>query len=84
MIMQARTLLCLAGIVAIFLQIAMESAGAQTVEEFYRGRTIEIYVGVSVGGGYDSHMRVVARHIGKHIPGNPTVVSLNMVGAGSL
>jgi len=54
------------------------------VEEFYRGRTVELYVGVSVGGGYDSHMRVVARHIGKHIPGNPTIVPLNMVGAGGL
>ena len=82
--MQARSSLCLAGITVIFLQIVMGSARAQTVEEFYRGRTVEIYVGVSVGGGYDSHMRVVARHIGKHIPGNPTVVPLNMVGAGSL
>jgi tripartite-type tricarboxylate transporter receptor subunit TctC len=71
-------------VAAVFFHLAVGSAYAQTVEEFYRGRTVELYVGVSVGGGYDSHMRVVARHIGKHIPGNPTIVPLNMVGAGGL
>jgi len=84
MIVQAKKLLCFVGVAAFFSQIVSSSAPAQTIEEFYRGRTVELYVGVSVGGGYDSHMRVVARHIGKHIPGNPTIVPLNMVGAGSL
>ena len=84
MMVQARRLLRFVGIVAMILQFTPSSAHAQSVEEFYRGRVVEVYVGVSVGGGYDSHMRVVARHIGKHIPGNPTVVPLNMVGAGSL
>lgn len=68
----------------MLLHLALASAHAQTVEEFFQGTTVELYVGVSVGGGYDSHMRVVARHIGKHIPGNPTIVPLNMVGAGGL
>lgn len=55
-----------------------------SVEEFYRGNIVEIYNGFSVGSGYDAHMRLMARHIGKHIPGNPIVVPLNMEGAGSL
>ena len=84
MIVQANKLLCFVGVAAVFFQIVSSSVRAQTIEEFYRGRTVEIYVGVSVGGGYDSHIRVVARHIGKHIPGNPTIIPLNMVGAGSL
>ncbi len=57
---------------------------AQTPEEFYAGKTVELYIGYSVGGGYDTYARLVARHIGKHIPGNPTVVPVNMEGAGSL
>ena len=59
-------------------------AHAQSVESFYRGRTVTIVVGYSVGGGYDAHGRVLARHLGKHIPGNPSVVVQNMPGAGSL
>lgn len=59
-------------------------ASAQTVEEFYKGKTVELYIGYTVGGGYDSYARALARHMGKHIPGNPTVVPVNMEGAGSL
>ncbi|TGD62099.1 hypothetical protein EYC08_16920 [Tabrizicola sp. WMC-M-20] len=57
---------------------------AQTVEEFYTGKNVELYIGYSVGGGYDIYARTLARHMGKHIPGNPTVVPVNMDGAGSL
>ena len=57
---------------------------AQTVEEFYTGKNVELYIGYSVGGGYDLYGRTLARHMGKHIPGNPTVVPVNMDGAGSL
>ncbi len=53
-------------------------------QDFYRGRTLTILVGFSPGGGFDINARVLARHIGKHIPGNPTVVVQNMPGAGSL
>jgi len=60
------------------------SASAQSVEEFYAGNVLELYNGFTVGSGYDNHNRLVARHIGKHIPGNPTVIPLNMEGAGSL
>ena len=60
------------------------SAPAQTVEEFYKGKTINLVIGFSVGGGYDLYARHLARHIGRHIPGNPTIVPQNMAGAGSL
>jgi tripartite-type tricarboxylate transporter receptor subunit TctC len=59
-------------------------ARAQSVEEFYRGKTVTILIGFSAGGGYDLYARLLARHFGKHIPGNPTVVAQNMPGAGSL
>lgn len=53
-------------------------------QEFYKDKVIRIIVGYRVGGGYDVYTRVVSRHLGKHIPGNPTVVVENMDGAGSL
>jgi tripartite-type tricarboxylate transporter receptor subunit TctC len=59
-------------------------AHAQAPADFYRNRTVDLFVGYSVGGGYDLYARVLARHIGRHIPGNPTVVVKNMEGAGSL
>ena len=52
--------------------------------DFYRGKTVTVLIGVGVGGEYDLQARLVARHIGKHIPGNPTVVAQNMTGAGGL
>jgi tripartite-type tricarboxylate transporter receptor subunit TctC len=59
--------------------------GAATAEDsFYQGKTIRVSVGFSAGGGYDTYARAVARHMGKHIPGNPTFVVDNMDGAGSL
>jgi tripartite-type tricarboxylate transporter receptor subunit TctC len=57
---------------------------AQTPAEFYKGKTVELYIAYSVGGGYDLYARLLARHLGKHIPGNPTVVPKNMEGAGGL
>lgn len=51
---------------------------------YYEGKTIRFIVGFSPGGGFDTYSRVIARHIGKHIPGNPTVIVENMAGAGSL
>src|SRR5438034_6644532 len=61
--------------------VAPLTAQAQTVAEFYRGKTVNVYIGVGVGGEYDIQARLVARHIGKHIPGKPTVVPQNMTGA---
>ncbi len=59
-------------------------AWAQSPADFYKGRTLEFYIGYSVGGGYDLYARTIARHLAKHIPGNPTIVPKNMEGAGSL
>jgi tripartite-type tricarboxylate transporter receptor subunit TctC len=56
----------------------------RAIEEFYRGKTIRVIVGSAPGGGYDTYARAVARHIGKHIPGNPNVIVENVPGAGSL
>jgi tripartite-type tricarboxylate transporter receptor subunit TctC len=57
---------------------------AHAQEAFYRGKTIRLIVGLAPGGGYDLYSRVIARQMGKHIPGNPTIVVENMDGAGSL
>jgi tripartite-type tricarboxylate transporter receptor subunit TctC len=59
-------------------------ARADSVADFYKGRTVEIYVGYSTGGGYDIYARALARRLGRFIPGNPTLVIKNMEGAGSL
>ncbi|MGH7851985.1 MAG: Bug family tripartite tricarboxylate transporter substrate binding protein [Candidatus Binatia bacterium] len=53
-------------------------------ETFYKGKTIRLIVGLAPGGGFDTYSRVIARHMGKHIPGNPTTVVENMPGAASL
>jgi tripartite-type tricarboxylate transporter receptor subunit TctC len=58
-------------------------AQAQSVEEFYKGKKVDIVIGFTVGGGYDAYARLVARHMGEHIPGKPTMVPRNMTGAGS-
>jgi tripartite-type tricarboxylate transporter receptor subunit TctC len=66
---------------------ALLVAGVATeasANDFYRGKTIRVAVGFSAGGGYDTYARAVARHMGKHIPGNPEFVVENMTGAGSL
>jgi tripartite-type tricarboxylate transporter receptor subunit TctC len=59
-------------------------ARADAVEDFYRGRTLNLMIGSGAGGGVDQVSRAVARHLGKHVPGNPTVVPRNMGGAGGL
>ena len=57
---------------------------ADAQESFYKGKTIRLIVGLAPGGGYDLYARTIARHMGKHIPGNPTIVVENMTGAGSI
>lgn len=59
-------------------------ACSEDVAEFYKGRNVSLVIGYSVGGGYDAYGRLVARYLGKHIPGEPSVVPQNMTGAGSL
>src|SRR6266851_3509136 len=60
------------------------AARAQNLAEFYKGRSLELDISSSVGGGYDAYARMLARHIGRFIPGNPIVVAKNMEGAGGL
>src|SRR5882757_7758874 len=57
---------------------------AAAQDSFYRGKTVTIVVGYSAGGGYDQYARLVARHLGRHIPGNPNVIVQNMPGAASM
>ena len=67
---------------------AAATSAAPTATEnlaaFYQGKTVKIIIGYDAGGGYDTYARLLANHIGKHIPGNPTVIPENMPGGGSL
>ena len=74
----------LAAILAATLTLCTAARAQQSVADFYRGKSVDLYIGYSAGGGYDVYARLVARYLGKHIPGNPTVVPRNMDGAGSL
>src|SRR5262249_20145332 len=58
-------------------------AFAQSPDQFYKGKTIDLVIGYPTGGSNDVYARAVARHLGKHIPGNPSVVPKNTPGAGS-
>ena len=60
------------------------SGRAESVAGFYAGKTVEIHVASSAGGGYDTHARLLARHLGKHLPGNPNIIVKNVEGAGGL
>jgi len=69
----------------LFASLALAPfARADAIADFYKGRTITLIVGYGPGGGYDLYARLMARHLGRHIPGNPTIVVQNMPGAGSL
>src|ERR1700722_2123178 len=72
----------LAGLVAMGLSGA--SARADDVADYFQGRTITLVAGFNVGGGADAYARIIARHLGRHIPGGPAVVVKNMQGAGSV
>ena len=78
--MAARFFSRLAASLALLPAVAV----AQSPAEFYKGKTVDLYIAYSVGGGYDLYARLLARHLGKHIPGNPLVVPKNMEGAGGL
>src|SRR5262245_39641872 len=68
---------------ALLLPVGVGPAHAQSVEEFYRGRKIDLVIGYSSGGTYDLYARLVAHHLGNYIPGKPLIVPRNMPGAGS-
>jgi tripartite-type tricarboxylate transporter receptor subunit TctC len=66
------------------LAVSPGSVAAQSVANFYSGKTMNLLIGFTVGGAYDLYGRTVARYIGRHVPGNPNVVPQNVPGAGSL
>jgi tripartite-type tricarboxylate transporter receptor subunit TctC len=71
-------------VVAILALCPISVGQAQSPADFYKGKNIDLYIGYSAGGGYDVYARSLARHMGRFIPGNPTIVPKNMPGAGSL
>src|SRR5215468_11875638 len=73
---------CLIGVA--MLAASVTAAAADAVADFYKGRTFSIVVGHEVGTGFDIYARALARHLGRHIPGNPNVVVQNMNGASGL
>jgi tripartite-type tricarboxylate transporter receptor subunit TctC len=70
-------------VIALLLAAWPAVALSQSVEDFYRGKKIDLIIGYSSGGTYDLYARLVARHLGPHIPGRPLIVPRNMPGAGS-
>ena len=71
---------CMNQLLFILMTLLVNWTAAHSQDNFYRGKTVRIIVGASAGGGYDTYTRTIARHMGKHIPGNPTLVVDNMPG----
>jgi tripartite-type tricarboxylate transporter receptor subunit TctC len=74
----------IAAVVLLIAVLAASRAPAETIEDFYRGKRLVLTVGYGPGGGYDVFARLLARHLGRFIPGNPQIIVQNMPGAGSL
>lgn len=72
------------GAAAVAVAACFQPAQAQDVADFYKDKTVKMVIGYPAGAGYDIHARALVHHIGKHIPGEPTVIAQNMPGAGSL
>jgi tripartite-type tricarboxylate transporter receptor subunit TctC len=68
----------------IFGALLLVTTSVSATAQYFRGKTINMYIGFSVGGGYDIYGRLLARHIGKHIRGNPNIVPVNMPGGGGM
>lgn len=69
---------------ALVMGFALTASVAQAAAPFYEGKVVRIIVGFSAGGGFDAYSRAIARHMGRHIPGNPTIIVENMTGAASI
>jgi len=67
----------------LFVSVPYDSQAASGDQDFYKGKTIRIIVGFAAGGGFDVYSRTIARHMPKHLPGNPSMIVDNMTGAGS-
>ena len=70
--------------VSLLAGLGTQPAPAQSVADFYKGKSITMIVGGSEGGGYDTMARAIGRHIGRHVPGNPSIVVRNMPGASGM
>src|SRR3954463_2921832 len=71
-------------VIAVLTALACTDPAAAQDANFYAGKTLKIIVGLPPGGGADAYARLVQRHLGRHLPGTPTIVTQNMPGAGSL
>jgi tripartite-type tricarboxylate transporter receptor subunit TctC len=80
----AQTLRTLGLVSALFTTLGITPASSQTVEEFYRGKTVRFIIHSTAGGDYDAWARLIARHMTKYLPGNPTFLPQNMPGAGGI
>src|SRR5712691_13235776 len=74
----------LAGYLALVVALMAAPSWAADEDDFYRGKTITIIIPIGPGGAYDAYARLIARHLGKQIPGNPTIIARNMPGAGGV
>src|SRR5918996_4837955 len=72
------------GIAAILFCLGVQASGIAWAGDYYQGKTIRFVVGFAAGGGYDAYTRMIARYIGRYIPGHPSTVVENMDGAGSV
>ena len=80
----ARHLLKAASLLTLVTGISGLSCLPGIADDFYRGKSIQLMIGYGPGGGYDVYGRLLARHIGRHIPGNPHIIAQNMPGAASI
>src|SRR5262249_3726224 len=71
-------------VLGLFLAMLVSDGGMAHAQSFYEGKTIRLLVGFAPGGGFDTYARAIGRHLGKHVPGQPSIIVENMPGAGSL
>src|SRR3954449_8354578 len=80
----SRPLAFLAALTVLSQSVLLSSWAFAQDDDFYRGKTITIIIPIGPGGAYDAYARLITRHFGKHLPGNPTLVARNMPGAGGV
>src|SRR5918999_2019526 len=78
-----KQLICAAATLTIALPV-LSIAAAQSADDFFKGKNVDLYIGYSSGGGYDTYARLLARHMDRHLPGDTNIVPKNQPGAGSL
>src|SRR5436853_2025469 len=84
MVQQQSSAAALLRALAFVASLVPGAASAQALEQFFARKTITITIGYTAGGSYDLYGRLISRHLGKHVPGQPVVIAQNMPGAGSL